>query len=158
MGDMPNPGETAPDFKLSANDGNDYQLADFQGSWVLLYFYPKNDTPGCTKQACSLRDSWGPLQDAGIKVLGINTDSIESHKKFVKKHNLPFPLLSDTKKEVVKAYGVKGTFFTKRKSFLIAPDGKIAAVFDKVDVSRHGEEVLEKHSQLAGAGASTGND
>ncbi len=143
-------GQPAPLFSLPAHDGQTYDLGQMKGQWVLVYFYPKDDTPGCTKQACSLRDSWAALGNAGVTVVGVSTDSIKSHEKFAKKYNLPFPLLSDSKKEVVEKYDVKGFFFTKRKSFLIDPEGKVAAIFDKVDVGRHGDQVLEALANLKG--------
>jgi len=147
-GDGPAVGQPAPNLVLPANDGKTYELSQMRGQWVLVYFYPKDDTPGCTKQACSLRDSWDALQQAGVQVLGVSTDSVKSHRKFAEKYNLPFPLLADTDKQAVSRYDVKGMFFTKRRSFLIDPKGVIAAIFEDVEVGRHGEQVLDELKAL----------
>lgn len=120
-------------------------LKDYLGSKVVvLYFYPKDFTPGCTAEACSFRDSYKPYQDKGAVVIGISVDSVESHSKFSEKYNLPFSILSDSSKEVAKAYGVLGIggFLAKRFTFLINKEGKITHIFPKVDVKQHNEEVL----------------
>src|SRR3990172_8605750 len=124
--------DTAPDFELPDQDGNKHRLSDYRGRWVLLYFYPRDNTPGCTKEACGIRDAWTDFEAKNVVVLGVSTDSVSSHKKFETKHSLPFTLLADEGKEVVKAYGVwapkrlLGREFlgTRRTSFLIAPTGK----------------------------------
>lgn len=143
--------QKAPNFKLKDQDGNLRKLSDFRGKWVLVYFYPKDDTPGCTKEACQIRDNFQDFKKLKIVVLGISTDSVESHKKFATKYNLPFLLLSDEKKEVVKKYGVWGTkkFMGKtyqgtlRTSFLINPEGKIVKIYENVNPTIHAEEVLK---------------
>ncbi|MGC8776205.1 MAG: thioredoxin-dependent thiol peroxidase [Minisyncoccia bacterium] len=142
--------QKAPDFKLKDQDGKNHKLSDYRGKWVLIYFYPKDDTPGCTKEACAIRDNFPDFKKLNIVVLGISVDSVESHKKFVKKYNLPFILLSDDKKEVVKKYGVwaKKKFMGKvyegtlRTSFLIDPFGKIFKIYKNVKPEFHAEEVL----------------
>ena len=147
-------GDVAPDFKTRDGSGNPVSLSDFRGQKVVLYFYPKDDTPGCTKEACSFRDSHATYEDAGIKVLGVSLDDETSHQAFAAKFNLPFTLLSDTDHSVSDAYGVYGeqTWGDKkfmgvaRKTFLIDEQGKLKKVFDKVNVEAHADEVLEAFS------------
>jgi peroxiredoxin Q/BCP len=142
--------QKAPNFKLQDQDGKIHKISDYKGKWVLLYFYPKDDTPGCTKEACVIRDNFPDFRKLNIIVLGISVDSVESHKKFAQKYNLPFTLLSDEKKEVVKKYGVWGKkkFMGKeyegtlRTSFLINPQGKVAKIYESVKPEIHAEEVL----------------
>lgn len=144
-------GDKAPDFNTKDQNGNDVSLKDFAGQRVVLYFYPKDDTPGCTKEACSFRDADGVYREKNIKVLGVSTDNEKSHQKFISKFQLPFDLLADTDKSIVNAYGVWGEksmygkkyMGTNRKTFLINEDGKIAKIFDKVNVAEHADEVLE---------------
>lgn len=148
---MLNEGDIAPDFTTKDQNGNAVKLSDFKGKRVVLYFYPKDDTPGCTKEACSLRDSFDVFEEKGIKILGVSTDSEKSHQKFITKYNLPFDLLADTEKEIVEAYGVWGEksmygkkyFGINRTTFLIDEDGKIVKIFKKVKVDEHAGEVLE---------------
>jgi peroxiredoxin Q/BCP len=140
----------APLFALPDQDGKEHSLTDYAGKWVLLYFYPKDDTPGCTKEACTIRDSFPDFKKMKITVLGMSVDSVKSHKKFERKYKLPFTLLSDDKKEVVKKYGVWGKKKlmgrayegTSRTSFLIDPKGKIAKIYKDVNPVSHAEEVL----------------
>src|SRR6185437_10167297 len=143
-------GQTAPEFALPDQEEKMHTLKDYRGQWVLLYFYPKDDTTGCTKEACAIRDEFPNFKKLKIKVLGLSVDSVASHKKFEKKYDLPFTLLSDEKKKIVKQYGVwgkkkfmgreyEGTF---RTSFLIDPEGKIAKIYEGVDPVSHAEEVL----------------
>ncbi|MBY0353268.1 peroxiredoxin [Candidatus Babeliales bacterium] len=143
-------GAKAPDFTLKNDAGVDCSLHDFVGKKVVLYFYPKDSTPGCTKEACSLRNSYDDFKKNDIVLLGVSYDSVSSHRKFKEKHNLPFPLLSDSKKKVAKAYGAASTwlfFFTapipSRITFLIDEKGVIVAVIKDVDVSNHAKEVLK---------------
>lgn len=144
-------GDKAPDFTTRDQDGNAVKLSDFKGKKVVLYFYPKDDTPGCTKEACSFRDADPIYNKKGIKVFGVSTDSEKSHQKFISKYQLPFDLLADTEKEIVEKYGVWGEksmygkkyMGTIRKTFLVGEDGKIAKIFDKVNVSEHADEVLK---------------
>jgi len=143
-------GDKAPTFTLPAADGTQVSLADFRGKKVILYFYPKDDTPGCTREACSFRDNMNRLASKGAVVLGVSVDSVASHKKFAEKHGLTFPLLSDEKKEVVKAYNVwkrrsrygRTYMGTERTTFIIDEEGRIAHVFPKVSVEGHVDEVL----------------
>lgn len=144
-------GSPAPLFSLPDQNGAEHSLENYRGSWVLLYFYPRDDTPGCTKEACGLRDAWKELQQADCMVLGVSTDSEESHKKFEEKFDLPFTLLADAEKEVVEAYGVwkkksmygKKYMGTARMSFLIDADGTIAKVYEKVKPAEHAQQVLK---------------
>ena len=141
---------SAPDFTLPDQDNKIHSLADYRGKWVLLYFYPQDDTPGCTTEAISIKYSFPDFTKLKIQVLGVSTDSVASHKKFATKYELPFPLLADTEKVVVNLYGVWGKkkFMgkeyegTMRTSFLIDPDGKIVKIYEKVKPEIHAEEVL----------------
>src|SRR5690606_35903908 len=129
----------AHDFILPDQDGKKHSLSDYRGQWVVLYFYPKDDTPGCTKEACGFRDSLVELQRLNVAILGVSKDSVASHKKFARKYQLNFPLLSDETGEVIERYGAWGTkkMFGKeyqgilRKTFLINPEGEIVNVYDK---------------------------
>lgn len=143
-------GDPAPDFVLSDQDGVVHRLSDYRGRWVLLYFYPKDDTPGCTKEACAFRDQLPSFDKLRAQVLGVSADSVASHARFAAKYRLSFPLLADQTKEVVQLYGVWGKkrFMgrefkgTMRTSFLIDPDGRIAKVYENVKPERHAEEVI----------------
>ena len=143
-------GQKAPAFALPNQDGKIMKLSDFKGKKVVLYFYPKDDTPGCTKESCAFRDGLDEIHSSGAVVLGISGDSVDSHKKFVKKFNLNFPLLSDEKKTVLQAYGVwkeKSLYGRKfmgieRTTFIIDEQGKLDDIFQKVKVDGHLEEVL----------------
>ncbi len=143
-------GSAAPNFSLPDQTGKMHALTEYAGAWVLLYFYPKDDTPGCTTEACSIRDNWSKFKKAGIAVLGVSVDSAKSHAKFVEKYELPFTLLSDEKKELVNAYGVwarkkfmgREYMGTLRWSFLIDPKGKIAKIYEDVKPNEHAKEVL----------------
>jgi len=140
----------APDFLLPDQKGDQHTLSDYRGKWVLLYFYPKDNTPGCTTEACTIRDSYAAFKNNKIVVLGVSADSVESHKKFAEKFTLPFTLLSDEKKEVLKKYKVWGkkSFLGKafmgihRMSYLIGPKGFIQKVYPKVKPAEHAEEVF----------------
>jgi len=144
-------GDTAPDFSLLDERGLPVSLKDYLGKKVVvLYFYPKDFTPGCTAEACSFRDDYKPIQDKGAVVIGVSLDTVESHLKFSEKYLLPFTILSDHKREVAKAYGVLGVggFLAKRVTFIINKDGKITHVFTKVYVKQHSEEVLKALEEL----------
>lgn len=145
-------GEAAPDFTAASTKG-EVKLADYKGKWLVLYFYPKADTPGCTKESCSLRDGYEQIQKAGAEILGVSLDTVEDQQKFKDKYKLPFPLLADTDKKVTKAYDVLNITgkFASRYTFLIAPDGKIAHVFDKVDTGAHNSQVLAELERLKAA-------
>ena len=144
------PGDDAPGFTLPDQNGAAHSLQDYRGGWVVLFFYPKDDTPGCTREACSFRDSHGELQELGATVLGISTDPVSRHKRFAAKYSLPFTLLSDEEKVVVREYGVwgekrfMGRIFDglNRVSFLIDPEGRIARVYPKVKPDEHTAQVI----------------
>lgn len=143
-------GAKAPEFALPDQDGKIRSLADCSGDWVLLYFYPKDDTPGCTTEACSIRDRFADFRKAKVTVFGVSVDSAKSHAKFATKYKLPFTLLSDADKTLVNSYGVwaKKKFMgreymgTLRHSFLIGPDGRIAKVYDAVKPAMHAAEII----------------
>ena len=139
-------GEAAPDFRLQDQNGEWRTLEEYRGHWVALYFYPKDDTPGCTKEACAFRDNIFAFDDLGATILGVSLDDVDSHQAFAEKYSLPFSILADTKKEVAIQYGVYtriGTFeMAKRESFLIGPDGQIVKHYAKVNPDTHSEEVL----------------
>ncbi len=144
-------GDVAPDFIVKDQNGANVKLSDFRGRKVVLYFYPKDDTPGCTKEACSFRDNYSTLTEKGIKILGVSTDDEKSHQKFISKYELPFTLLADTDHAIADAYGSYGEkkFMGKtyngvlRKTFLINENGRIVKIFDKVKVDEHADEVLQ---------------
>lgn len=149
MTDGPRTGERAPEFEAKDQDGNTVSLASFRGKPVVLYFYPKDDTPGCTAEACSFRDSMTILRDRGIVVMGVSVDSEESHAEFVSKYKLNFALLSDRKKSIVRAYGAESPFGTaKRVTYIIGPDGIIKYVFPHVSTKTHANDVLKKAEEL----------
>lgn len=144
-------GDIAPDFTAKNQNGEDVKLSDHKGEKIVLYFYPKDDTPGCTKQACSLRDGFPKLKANNITVLGVSIDDEKSHQKFIEKYDLPFTLLADTDKEIINKYGVYGEknmygrkyMGTNRTTFLIDEKGKIAKIMKKVKVAEHADEILE---------------
>jgi peroxiredoxin Q/BCP len=143
-------GTQAPDFTTMNQDGQRVSLDDFKGKTIVLYFYPKDNTPGCTKEACAFRDQFVQFTQRGVEILGVSVDSVKSHQSFVRKHGLPFTLLADTDKHIVQAYGVWGekTLYgkkylgTNRVTYLIDPAGTIVAVFPKVKPEQHAEEIL----------------
>jgi len=143
-------GDAAPAFTVSTNGGGRLSLADLRGKNVILYFYPRDDTPGCTKEACAFRDHFAEFKKRGAVVLGVSPDAVKSHDKFVAKFKLPFTLLADEDKQIVEAYGVWGqkSFLgrkylgTYRVTFLIGPDGRIKKIWPKVKPEAHAEEVL----------------
>ncbi len=147
---MPKIGTKAPQFALPDQSGVEHSLKQYLGKWVILYFYPKDDTPGCTKEACSFRDSFAALKKAKIVVLGVSVDPVKKHAKFVEKYDLPFTLLSDEQKELVEAYGVWGKkkfmgreyMGTNRVTFLIDPKGVIVKVYENVKPDNHAQEIL----------------
>ncbi len=149
----------APDFTLSDQDGTNHTLSDYRGQWVLVYFYPKDDTPGCTIEACELRDRMEELNNLKIQVFGISKDDVKSHKKFADKFHLMFPLLADTEKAVMQQYDVWGerSFMGKkymgvsRSSYLIDPKGMIATVYEKVKPKDHAREVAADVAALTNA-------
>lgn len=138
--------EQAPDFSLTDENGALHTLSQYKGSKVVVYFYPKDDTPGCTKEACGIRDNYKDFTDNQIVVLGISYDNAVSHKKFKKKYNIPFHLLTDEDKSVSKSYGAEGMFFPSRKTFLIDENGIVVKVYEKVNVLDHAEDILQSFS------------
>lgn len=149
----PKAGQSAPSFDLPDHLGHRHRLEDYAGKWVVLYFYPKDDTPGCTKEACSFRDDLFQLEKLGAKVIGVSVDDTDSHTKFAKKYNLPFPLLVDKDGKLAASYGALTNLgivkFAKRYTFLISPDGKIAKTYLSVDTSRHSQEIIDDLKRLA---------
>jgi peroxiredoxin Q/BCP len=146
----PKVGELAPDFRLPSTRGKEITLKEFRGKDVILYFYPKDDTPGCTAEACSFRDHESELTKEHAVVLGVSTDSLESHDKFLGKHQLNFPLLSDQTADVAKMYGAwkeknlygRKTWGIARMTYWIGADGRVKKIYKKVDTARHAEDIL----------------
>lgn len=146
----------APDFELLDENGIPHRLSDYAGTPLVLYFYPKDDTPGCTTEACNFRDNYNAFQKANTTILGVSTDSVKSHKKFKEKYQLPFPLLADTDHKVVEQYGVwteknmmgKKYMGIARTTYLIDKEGKIAKVFEGVKPTEHSREVLKELEML----------
>jgi peroxiredoxin Q/BCP len=146
------PGDKAPDFKSIDQDGKSISLADFKGKKLVLYFYPKDNTPGCTDEACSLRDGYSELKSKGYEIVGVSADSEKSHQGFITKHNLPFRLIADLDKEVLKAYGAWGEkkMYGKsyegiiRATFVISENGIIEKVFEKVKTKDHANQILNE--------------
>lgn len=146
-----NAGDPAPEFSLSADDGETVSSADLAGTRYALYFYPKDDTPGCTTQACGLRDSWSRLAETGVPVFGVSPDSVKSHAKFRAKHDLPYRLLADDGHRLAEAYGVwvqkksmgREYMGTERSTFVVGPDGRIEQVLAQVKPDAHAEQLLE---------------
>ena len=146
----------APNFELADQDGKLHSLKDFQGQWVVLYFYPKDDTPGCTTEACSFRDEYDYLKEQGVQVLGVSKDSVKSHKKFAEKYNLHFPLLSDPDHKTISAYGSWGLkkFMGReyegimRDTYLINPKGEIAKEYKGVTPKQHAVQIAKDLAEL----------
>ena len=146
------PGDAAPEFRLQDQNGKWHALADYRGSWIVLYFYPKDDTPGCTKEACAFRDNIFAFEELGATILGVSLDDVASHEAFAEKYSLPFSLLSDADAGTATDYGVLkkivGFRFARRESFIIDPDGNIAVRYAKVDAANHSKDVLADLEQL----------
>jgi peroxiredoxin Q/BCP len=140
-------GQTAPDFRLQDQNGEWHTLEQYRGQWVALYFYPKDDTPGCTKEACGFRDNIFAFDELNAVVIGVSLDDVSSHAEFAEKYSLPFPILADSEKSAAKSYGVYakivGFEMAKRQSFIIGPDGKVVKHYEKVNAESHSTEVLE---------------
>lgn len=147
-------GDMAPGFESKDENGDSVTLKNYRGKKIILYFYPKDDTPGCTAQSCNLRDNYEALLEKGFVVLGVSADDERSHQKFIKKHHLPFPLLADTDKKLINAYDVWGkkTIFGKtmdginRTTFVISGEGKIEKIFTRVDTANHTDQILKTYS------------
>ena len=148
-------GDVAPEFELSDQHGQLHSLEDYRDQWVVLYFYPKDETPGCTTEACEFRDNIFAFKDLNAQILGVSLDDVESHKAFAENHGLPFPLLADVDGTASTAYGVKTRAFgfavAKRQTFVIGPDGTIAKHYEKVNPSEHSKEVLADLRELSAA-------
>ncbi len=148
----PAEGSLAPDFALRDQDGSTRRLRDYAGRWLVLYFYPRDDTPVCTREACRFRDDIGVFGDLGAAVVGVSVDETDAHADFARKHHLPFPLLSDPDGRTAAAYGSLLNLgvlkFARRHTFIIGPDGRIAARFDAVDSDTHAAEVASRLSLL----------
>jgi len=140
--------EMAPDFTMQDQDGKSHTLSEYKGQKVVVYFYPKDDTPGCTKEACSIRDDYSLFEKNGIQVFGVSYDDMKSHKKFAEKYDLPFTLLSDLDKSVSKAYGADGFFVPSRKTYLIDKKGVLRKIYENVTVTGHGPEILADFKAL----------
>ena len=149
-------GETAPAFDLPDQNGKTHKLQDYRGKWVVLYFYPKDMTPGCTIEACNFRDSFSAFSDLDVVILGVSKDSVDTHTEFSKMYELPFPILSDLNGTACEDYGVwkerstngKKFMGINRSTFIIDPKGKIAKIYDKVDVKEHAQELLDEIQNL----------
>ncbi len=155
-GELPKVGAAAPDFELPDQNGVKHTLKEYAGKWLVLYFYPKDDTPGCTQEACAFRDDLHKLTALGAQVVGISVDDSSSHAEFARKYHLPFPLLADQSAAVAARYGALmnlGFFkIARRYTFLIDPQGRIAKVYQKVETSRHSKEIIEDLKQLTEKG------
>lgn len=140
-------GDDAPSFTLNDAKGKTHYLSDYAGQYLVLYFYPKDDTPGCTKEACHFRDDMAQLEKLGAKVVGVSVDNSSSHADFAKKYHLPFPLLADTNGQVAASYHALSNFYlfkiAKRYTFLISPSGKIAKIYKNVDTSNHSQQIID---------------
>jgi len=153
-------GDKAPEFSLLDNENKQHTLSDYQGKWLILFFYPKDNTPGCTVEACQFRDNYADILAIDTKILGISTDKIDSHNHFISKFKLPFPLLSDDKGIMSKLYGslfkLGPIKFCKRHSFIIDPEGNIAKIYRKVTPSEHSEQIITDLKKLQAASISKG--
>ncbi len=151
-GDLPEVGKPAPDFNLPDQHGKMHTLQDYRGKWLVLYFYPKDDTPGCTQQACAFRDDLNHITELGAQVVGVSVDDSASHAAFAKKYNLPFPLLADKTTETAERYGsLMNLIFMKvarRYTFLIDPQGNVSKVYLSVETSRHSKQIIEDLQKL----------
>ena len=153
-GELPQVGQLAPSFSLPDQNGKVHSLDDYKGRWVVLYFYPKDDTPGCTQEACEFRDDLHKLTALGAQVIGVSVDDTVSHAEFAKKYHLPFPLLADKDGRIADSYGALRNLvlikLARRYTFLIDPQGKVAKTYLKVDTSRHSREIVDDLTRLKG--------
>ncbi|MBI5429231.1 MAG: peroxiredoxin [Nitrosomonadales bacterium] len=151
-GELPEVGKPAPDFKLPDQNGKQHVLQDYRGKWLVLYFYPRDDTPGCTKEACAFRDDLNQIAELGAQVVGVSVDDSESHAEFAKKYHLPFPLLADKTTETAARYGALMNLgfmkIARRYTFLIDPQGNVGKVYLSVEASRHSKEIIEDLQKL----------
>ena len=153
--EQPTVGGQAPEFELADQTGQLHSLEDYRDQWVVLYFYPKDETPGCTTEACEFRDNIFAFRDLNAQILGVSLDDVESHRKFAENHSLPFPLLADVDGDAADAYGVKtrmfGMLVAKRQTFIVGPDGNIAKHYEKVKPAEHSAQVIEDLKALSAA-------
>lgn len=151
------PGDSAPSFELLDQYSKVHKLSDYRGQWLVVYFYPRDDTPGCTTEACEFRDDVVTLKRMGVALLGVSTDNVKSHQEFAGKYHLPFALLSDARGEVARQYGSLMSMgplkFAKRHTFIIDPEGRIARVYRKVRPREHSDQVIMDLEKLRAAGA-----
>lgn len=154
-GELPVAGQAAPDFRLPDQHGKMHALADYRGKYLVLYFYPKDDTPGCTQEACSFRDDLHQLSEMGAQVIGVSVDDSASHAEFAKKYHLPFPLLADKSGTVADSYGAYLNLgivkMARRFTFMIDPQGNIAKIYLSVETSRHSKQIIDDLKQLLAA-------
>lgn len=160
-GNGPAAGDPAPDFRLQDQNGQWHTLAQYRGQWVVLYFYPKDETPGCTTEACTFRDDLMKFHALGVQVLGVSLDDTDSHAEFAAKYHLPFPLLADTTHEVADRYGVLTSFlglfhYARRETFLVDPQGQVARHYRNVDPKANAGQVLSDLARLMHPGAPAG--
>ena len=159
-GDSVAVGQPAPEFELPDQTGQLHSLEDYRDQWVVLYFYPKDQTPGCTTEACEFRDDIFAFRDANAQILGVSFDDVESHQKFAEEYNLPFPLLADVKGKAADAYGVRTRMFgmkvAKRQTFLIDPTGTLVKHYKKVEPETHSDEVLADLESLSTGDSASG--
>ncbi len=155
-GELPEVGKPAPDFNLPDQDGKKHSLQDYRGKWLVLYFYPKDDTPGCTQEACAFRDDLNQITELGAQVVGVSVDDTNSHAEFAKKYHLPFSLLADRTTETAARYGALMDLlfikFARRYTYLIDPQGNIGRVYLSVETSRHSKQIIEDLQQLTSGG------
>lgn len=155
-GELPEVGRPAPDFNLPDQDGQYHTLREYRGKWLVLYFYPKDDTPGCTQEACAFRDDLNQISELGAQVAGVSVDDTDSHAEFAKKYHLPFPLLADKTAATADSYGALLNLwlvkFARRYTFLIDPQGNVSKVYLSVETSRHSRQIIDDLKKLA-AGA-----
>jgi peroxiredoxin Q/BCP len=153
--ELPEVGKPAPDFNLPDQDGKQHALKDYRGKWLVLYFYPKDDTPGCTQEACAFRDDLAQIIELGAQVVGVSVDDTNSHAEFAKKYHLPFPLLADKTTETADRYGaLRNLVFMKvarRYTFLIDPQGNVSKVYLSVETSRHSKQIIDDLQKMTGS-------
>ena len=151
-GELPEVGKPAPDFNLPDQNGKLHTLREYRGKWLVLYFYPKDDTPGCTQEACAFRDDLSRITELGAQVVGVSVDDTDSHAEFAKKYHLPFPLLADKTTETAARYGALMDLwlikFARRYTFLIDPQGNISKVYLSVETSRHSKQIIDDLKKL----------
>lgn len=140
-------GDSAPNFTAQDQNGDEHQLSDYNGRWLVLYFYPKDHTPGCTREACGVRDNFDQLDNLAV-IVGVSSDSVKSHAGFASKHKLPFTLLADPNKKMLDDYGANGLIMDKRSTFIIDPKGVIAKIYNKVNPDEHPTQLIQDLKDL----------